>query len=254
MRHLRVNERLNEKLQNLSGIYNVLAPEHREKAIAGWHILFPDTDYPTADVSKPRSTEDSENLDGTRRGESKWNTMRKRTDAVCALEDRLAMTDVVHEQLHKSRSRQLRAGNVNATTYTTCDLRNWQEPPKNTSNMSDENLYIVIKRFDGKTRGEKWPDIFNQQGHIRADRVSVDPAPLGWLHGLPNVVVYCGYYMLTGAKLAEELGRCTRLLACRVVLLRPYVSPSGGPRRGMRLRVLLSNSSSRLWPTVCYRT
>lgn len=64
MRHFRVTERINEKLQSLSQIYSVLAPEHREKAIAGWHILFPDTDHPAVDVSKPRSTEDSENLDG----------------------------------------------------------------------------------------------------------------------------------------------------------------------------------------------
>lgn len=47
--------------------------------------------------------------------------------------------------------------------------------------------------------------------YVPCHRLWNNSAPLAWLHGLPTLVVYYGYYVLAGAKLAEEVGYCIGL-------------------------------------------
>ncbi|KAI2766355.1 hypothetical protein CBS147339_7233 [Penicillium roqueforti] len=84
----------------------------------------------------------------------------------------------------------------------------WVPPPRGVK-LSDEGVYLAAKNMTAVERGQRFPVDFDKNGHVRATRIPEDPAPLGWAHGLPMIMVARGIIPLVGREHATKLGNLT---------------------------------------------
>ncbi|KAF9250005.1 hypothetical protein DTO013E5_7093 [Penicillium roqueforti] len=84
----------------------------------------------------------------------------------------------------------------------------WVPPPRGVK-LSDEGVYLAVKNMSAVERGERFPVDFDKNGHVRATCIPEDPAPLGWAHDLPMIMVAQGIIPLVGQLHARKLGNLT---------------------------------------------
>lgn len=80
-------------------------------------------------------------------------------------------------------------------------------PPPADVRLSDRLVFLIIANnlYPGKQRNARWPSDFNTDGDVFPDRWPTGGGVVMWMHGLPFVPIFSGYYVLVGAKFRHYL-------------------------------------------------
>ncbi|KAJ5531010.1 hypothetical protein N7527_004403 [Penicillium freii] len=71
-------------------------------------------------------------------------------------------------------------------------------PPPADVRLSDRLVFLIIAHimYPGKLHNARWPADFNTDGDIVLERWPMGDAVVLWMHGLPFLPVFSGYYLL----------------------------------------------------------